>query len=332
MNILITGGAGFIGSHLCEALLNLRHNILVYDNFNNYYSPELKRENIRRNQMLAKKIGTSFIVVEADIRDKDALNECFKKYKFDIVVHLAACVGVRPSIDNAQLYVDVNVQGTTCILECMKKYGVKKLLFASSSAVYGNNKKIPFCETDNSDSPISPYGATKKSGEILCYTYHQLYNINVACLRFFTVYGSYLRPDLAIYKFIENIYYNKTIHLYGDGFTKRAYTYIDDVINGILLALKWINTDILKFDVFNIGNYYTIELNEVVATIEQQLGKSSNITHMAIPLGDVNITYADISKATKKLGYTPNTSFKLGIEKTISWFLNSKLNKNNMEI
>ena len=240
MKILITGGAGFIGSHLCESLLSKGNDICIYDNFNDYYPPKFKRENVNHMRQTALENGRKLDIDEGDIRDSDALDACFAKYKFNVVIHLAACAGVRPSIENAPLYMDVNINGTVQVLECMKRHEVRNLLFASSSSVYGNNKKTPFSEADAVDHPISPYAATKKAGELVCHTYHHLHDMNIACLRFFTVYGPRQRPDLAIYKFTDMIYKGEKIPFYGDGTMGRDYTYVDDTVGGVLCALNWI--------------------------------------------------------------------------------------------
>ena len=319
MNILITGGAGFIGSHTCEALLKQKHTCCIYDNFNDFYSPKYKLGNIENAKNTAQKSGKLLKVAEADIRDTKALEQCFAEHSFDAVIHLAACAGVRPSIDNPALYVDVNINGTTQILECMKKYNVKKLLFASSSSVYGNNKKVPFNENDPVDNPISPYAATKKAGELLCHAYHHLYNINTACLRFFTVYGPRQRPDLAIRKFTEKMYAGEAIPFFGDGSTGRDYTYIDDIVNGIMLALDWVCMGTGKYEIFNLGESYTVSLNEMLNTLERAAGIKAKTNRLPVPPGDVELTWADINKARRMLGYNPQTSFETGIEKFIMW-------------
>jgi len=320
MDILITGGAGFIGSHVGEALMRDGHDVCVYDNFNDYYAPEYKRENVEHMQRTADESGRKLVVIEGDIRDGNALDACFAGRKFNAVIHLAACAGVRPSIENAPLYMDVNINGTVQVLESMKRHGVKKLLFASSSSVYGNNEKTPFSENDAVDHPISPYAATKKAGELICHTYHHLYDINIACLRFFTVYGPRQRPDLAIYKFTDKIYRNETLPFHGDGTMGRDYTYVDDTVSGILGALEWVKSDSKRFDVFNLGESYTVSLTDMVKAIENATGKTAQINKLPVPPGDVNITWADIGKAKNILGYNPHTQFDTGIKKFITWF------------
>lgn len=321
-NILVTGGAGFIGSNLSEDLLKQGNKVIVIDNFNDYYDPLIKKRNIQeiKEAMLKNNISEDkFILFEGDIRDKEKLNEVFKE-KIDIIVHLAAMAGVRPSISNPVLYYDVNINGTLNLLEKCRESKIKKLIFASSSSVYGNNKKVPFSEDDNVDFPISPYATTKKSGELLCYTYHHLYNINVACLRFFTVYGPRQRPDLAIHKFTKLISNSDEIPFYGDGTTERDYTYIDDIVNGILSAIDWVDNDDNNYEIFNIGGDHTISLKEMVETIEKALNRKAKLNIMPMQPGDVNRTCADIKKSNKILGYKPKTSFEQGIKKFVEWY------------
>ena len=320
MNILITGGAGFIGSHVSETLLTQGHDLHIFDNFNDYYNPAYKYENIKSIEHTAKHCGKSVSIFKGDIRDASALETCFENQAFDAVIHLAACAGVRPSIEDAPLYMDVNINGTVQVLECMKRHNVKKLLFASSSSVYGNNKKAPFSEVDAVDNPISPYAATKKAGELICHTYHHLYDINIACLRFFTVYGPRQRPDLAIYKFADKLYKGETLPFYGDGTMGRDYTYIDDIVSGILGALSWISSNSKRFDVFNLGESYPVSLTDMVKTIENASGKTAEIKRLPVPPGDVDITWADISKAKEVLRYNPSTHFDVGVKQFIAWF------------
>ncbi|MCL2398452.1 MAG: GDP-mannose 4,6-dehydratase [Defluviitaleaceae bacterium] len=327
MKILVTGGAGFIGSHVCEALLKTGHDVYIYDNFSDYYLPEYKRDNVKHVQFTAKECCRSLVIVEGDIQDSEALDQCFRQHSLDAVIHLAACAGVRPSIEDAPLYIDVNLMGTTNILECMKNHEIKKLVFASSSSVYGNSEKTPFRESDAVDNPISPYAATKKAGELICYTYHHLYDINTACLRFFTVYGPRQRPDLAIYKFTDKIYKNESIPFYGDGSMGRDYTYIDDIVSGILLALDWTHTGVNLYEIFNLGESYTVSLKDMLKTIENTTKKAANILQMPVPPGDVNVTCADISKAKQVLGYNPGTPFNMGIEKFVAWYEAERLIK-----
>lgn len=313
--ILITGGAGFIGSHLAEALLKKKEEILILDNFNDYYDPQIKRTNIKEIEAIGK-----LTLIEGDIRHSQFLEQLFSNHKIDVVVHLAAMAGVRPSIENPLLYNDVNITGTLNLLEMCKMHNISKFVFASSSSIYGNNKKIPFSETDRVDNPISPYAATKKAGELLCHTYHSLYHINIACLRFFTVYGPRQRPDLAIHKFTELIQHNKPIPFYGDGSTKRDYTYIDDIIDGITKAINWLYQGEGKYEIFNLGESETISLSQMVKTIEKALGKKAILKILPMQPGDVNQTNAHILKAKEILGYNPTTDFERGIQKFINWY------------
>lgn len=323
--ILVTGGAGFIGSHLCERLLKEANRVYVIDNFNNYYDPSIKRRNIEEIKKMCQENNiklNKFKVFEGDIRDTTFLKQVFVN-KIDSIVHLAAMAGVRPSIQNPVLYYDVNITGTLNLLEKCKENNIKQFVFASSSSVYGNNEKIPFMERDIVDNPISPYAATKKSGELLCHTYHHLFDMNVACLRFFTVYGPRQRPDLAIHKFTNLIIEGKDIPFYGDGTTSRDYTYIDDIINGIIGSIDYIDTDEKVFNVFNLGGDKTVSLLEMIETIENALYKKSNLNKMPMQPGDVNRTCADITHSKKLIGYNPQTKFEEGIRKFIKWKINA---------
>jgi len=309
-NYLVTGGAGFIGSHLVDSLLSEGNNIITIDNFDEFYSKEVKLNNIASALTF-----DTFQLIEGDIRDKGLLDDLFSNNHIDVVIHLAAKAGVRPSIENTVEYYDVNINGTLNILEAMKKFDVKHLVFASSSSVYGNNKKVPFSESDIVDYPISPYAATKKSGELLCHTYHHLYDFKINCLRFFTVYGPRQRPDLAIHKFSKMILNDETIPMFGDGTTKRDYTYIDDIIQGIKLAIRNLN----GYEVFNLGESRTIMLKELITLIEKEIGKKANIEKLPLQPGDVEQTYADISKAKEILGYDPQYEIEEGIKNFIEW-------------
>lgn len=321
--ILVTGGAGFIGSHLCERLLKEGNKVLTIDNFNDYYDPAIKRSNIEEIKNTCKENHISvdnFVVFEGDIRDKEFLKEVFSN-KIDSIMHLAACAGVRPSIENPSLYYDVNITGTVNLLEKCRENNIKQFVFASSSSVYGNNEKVPFSESDRVDNPISPYAATKKSGELLCHTYHHLFDMNIACLRFFTVYGPRQRPDLAIHKFTNLILEDKEIPFYGDGSTSRDYTYIDDIVTGIVSSINYVDREEKIFEIFNIGGDKTISLVEMVTTIEETLGKKAKLNKMPMQPGDVNRTCADISHSREVIGYEPETRFKDGIEKFVKWKL-----------
>lgn len=312
MDILVTGGAGFIGSHLIEHLLNIGHNIVCVDNFNDYYDPKIKRDNLRET------LGNSgFELVECDILDQERLSAIFQRQHFDIIVHLAARAGVRPSIQQPLLYEKVNVQGTINLLELCREHQIGKFIFASSSSVYGANKKVPFSETDNVDNPISPYAATKKAGELICYTYSKLYNIDVSCLRFFTVYGPRQRPDMAIHKFTHLIYSGKPIPVFGKGDSRRDYTYIDDIVQGIHGAMM----NCSGYNIYNLGESQTIELLSLIGLIERTLGKKAILEFKPEQPGDVPITYADISKAKADLNYSPQTPVETGIKRFVDWYL-----------
>ncbi|MDK0859978.1 SDR family NAD(P)-dependent oxidoreductase [Clostridium perfringens] len=317
--VLVTGGAGFIGSHLSERLLKEGNKVLIIDNFNDYYDPKIKRNNIEevKKTCLENNISlNNYKVFEGDIRDNNFLKEVFSN-KIDSIMHLAAMAGVRPSIENPSLYYDVNITGTVNLLEKCRENGVKQFIFASSSSVYGNNEKVPFAESDRVDNPISPYAATKKSGELLCHTYHHLFDMNIACLRFFTVYGPRQRPDLAINKFTSLILEDKEIPFYGDGSTSRDYTYVEDIVDGIIRSINYVNTDEKIFEVFNIGGDKTVSLIEMVETIEEVLRKKAKFNRLPMQPGDVNRTCADISYSNKILGYKPQTNFKEGVRKFI---------------
>ncbi|WP_066633714.1 GDP-mannose 4,6-dehydratase [Desulfolucanica intricata] len=321
--ILVTGGAGFIGSHLCKALLHKNQKVIIIDNFNDFYDPGIKKNNIVE---IKKMMGSNGIdsdnlqVVEGDIRDQENLDKLFIEYKINLIVHLAAMAGVRPSIKNPLVYNDVNIRGTLNLLEMCKKYEVDKFVYASSSSVYGNNEKVPFAESDNVDYPISPYAATKKAGELLCHTYHYLYDIDAACLRFFTVYGPGQRPDLAIHKFTKLIINEQELPFYGDGSTERDYTYIDDIIDGVTKTIDWIQAGKGRYDIFNLGESNTVSLKRMVETLEKVIGKKAKLNILPVQPGDVNRTFADISKSKKVLGYNPTMDFEDGIEKFVAWY------------
>ena len=319
--ILITGGAGFIGSHLSERLLNEGNKVLVIDNFNDYYDPEIKRKNVEEVKKTCIENNISldnYKVFEGDIRDNEFLKKVFDN-KIDCIMHLAACAGVRASIENPSLYYDVNITGTVNLLEKCRENGIKQFVFASSSSVYGNNAKVPFSEIDRVDNPISPYAATKKSGELLCHTYHHLFDMNIACLRFFTVYGPRQRPDLAINKFTSLILEDREIPFYGDGTTSRDYTYVEDIVTGIVSSINYINSKNKIFEIFNIGGDKTVSLMEMLQTIEEVLGKKAKLNKLPMQPGDVNRTCADISYSKNIIGYNPKTTFKEGIRKFIQW-------------
>ena len=309
MAILVTGGAGFIGSHTCDALLKKNERVICLDNFNDYYPPEKKRKNIERN--LASK---NFILAETDITDGKSLEKVFGENKdISAIVHLAARAAARPSLDNPLLYAEVNILGTINLLELARKHGVKTFIFSSSSSVYGANKKMPFSEADITESQESPYAITKKTGEMLCKFYSETYGLNITCLRFFTVYGPRGRPDMAPYRFTEAIDKGHPVNMYGDGNSKRDYTYVDDVVRGILLSVEKSR----KFEIINLGNGNPVELKRFISLIEKLLSKKAKIAKKQMPKGDVVATHADISKAGKILGYVPQTTIEEGLKKFI---------------
>lgn len=314
MNILVTGGAGFIGSHLIEKLLKENFNIVCFDNFCDYYDPVIKKGNI--NKFLSNKY---FRLVVTDVRNKKKLEQVFKKYKFDNVIHLAAQPGVRLSLQKPSLYFDVNINGTLNILDMCRDYQVKSLIYASSSSVYGNTPQIPFTEVAQL-SPISPYGVSKQATELLCHSYNRLYHLPITILRFFTVYGPRQRPDMAIYKFTKLIEKDKEINLYGKGRTKRDYTYISDIIDGIYSALD----KNFNFEIINLGNSQPIVLSQIISLLEKNLNKKANIKYYPEQIGDPSITFADISKAKKLLNYHPKVKIGEGIKRFIDWYKHEK--------
>jgi UDP-glucuronate 4-epimerase len=310
MKVIVTGAAGFIGSHLCERLLKDGWTVVGVDNFDNFYDPQVKRNNIKdclRNKQ--------FKLLEADIRDSAAMNKVAGEGA-DVIVHLAAKAGVRPSIAQPALYADVNINGTVTLLEAAKKNNIKKFVFASSSSVYGNNKKVPFSEDDNVDFPISPYAATKKAGELICHTYHHLAGISTTCLRFFTVYGPRQRPDLAIHKFARLIEDGKPIPVYGDGSMMRDFTYIDDITDGTVAGIK----KCAGYNIYNLGESIPVTVSNLIGEIEKALGKKAVIERLPLQPGDVERTYADVTKARRDLGYNPNTEISAGLKRFVEWF------------
>jgi UDP-glucuronate 4-epimerase len=318
--VLVTGGAGFIGSHTCQALLRSGFDVTCVDNFCDFYDPGIKKENVREIEETAKAENRRFRLFQIDIRDCSLLSEAFDYERPYAVIHLAACAGVRPSIDNPALYTEVNVNGSLNVLECMKSRLIKKLLFASSSSVYGCSEKVPFSEEDIVDRPISPYAATKRAGELFCHTYHHLYGINAACLRLFTVYGPRQRPDLAVYKFTKLILDGKKLPFFGDGSSKRDYTYIDDIVDGIMKALEWVGGSGKRYGIFNLGQSNTVSLSQMLETIERSLGKKAVLDRRGNQPGDVPITCADITHSREVLGYDPKTDFETGYRSFLEWF------------
>jgi len=316
VNFLVTGGAGFIGSHVCERLLGAGHAVWAFDDLNNFYDPQIKRHNLRDIESLAK----PFAFVQGDLVDRAALDELFGSMKFDQVIHLAARAGVRPSLAEPALYQRVNVEGTVNVLEAARANGVKKITIASSSSVYGVNAKVPFSESDPIFSAISPYAASKLACEALGHVYHHIYGLDVAMLRFFTVYGPRQRPDLAIHKFAQLISAGKPIPVYGDGRTARDYTYITDIVDGVIACTQ----KEFGFEVFNLGESQTVNLSQLIELLEKSLGQKAILDRQPIQPGDVPITFADVSKARAKLGYNPRVKIAEGVPLFVDWFRKNK--------
>lgn len=310
---LITGGAGFIGSTVTEKLLNENNYVVALDNFCDYYDPKLKERNI-------KPFKNNYKIYRGDIRDKEILKKVFDENKIDIVIHLAAMAGVRASIENPCLYQDVNCNGTQNVLEAMKEHNVKKLVFASSSSVYGNCKEVPFREDMIVDYAISPYAATKKSNEVMIHVYHKLFNIDAINLRFFTVYGPKQRPDMAISKFTQLLIDGKDVPMFGDGSTFRDYTYISDIVDGITKSCDYVINNENVYEIINLGNSSTVSLKEMISTIADAVGTEPKINQFSMQPGDVEKTYADVSKANRLIGYEPKVSFKEGIKNFVKWY------------
>ncbi|WP_404984596.1 GDP-mannose 4,6-dehydratase [Chryseobacterium sp. M5] len=338
MTYLVTGGSGFIGSHLIEKLLKEGHSVINIDNFDDFYDYKIKikntlasleknldfefseKENDIQNLISISK-SESYTLYFQDIRDKNGLEKIFQNHPIDLVIHLAALAGVRPSIERPLEYEEVNVRGTMNLWELCNQFNIKKFVCASSSSVYGNNEKTPFSETDNVDQPISPYAATKKSGEVLGHVYHSLYGIDIIQLRFFTVYGPRQRPDLAIHKFTKLISENKEIPFYGDGNTARDYTYIDDIIDGILKSVDYLEKNLDIYEIINLGESEVVTLSEMLSEIEKNLNKTAIRKILPLQPGDVQKTSADITKAKNLIGYNPITNFQNGTKKFVEWFL-----------
>ena len=312
MNFLVTGGAGFIGSHVCERLLCDGHAVWAFDDLNDFYDPQLKRRNLRDIQSLAKPFG----FVHGDLTNRAALDNLFDSVKFDQVIHLAARAGVRPSLEVPALYQRVNVEGTVNVLEAARNHRVKKIIIASSSSVYGVNSKVPFSESDPIFSAISPYAASKLACESLGHVYHHVYGMDVAMLRLFTVYGPRQRPDLAIRKFATLIHAGKPIPVFGDGSMARDYTYITDTLDGIIACTQME----FGFEIFNLGESQTVKLGRLIELLEAALGRKAVIDRQPQQPGDVPVTFADITKARARLGYNPQVKIEPGIKLFIDWF------------
>jgi len=312
-SFLVTGGAGFIGSHLVDRLLvSDIDRLIVVDDFNDFYEPQIKRDNIREHLK-----DSRYKLAEIDVRDRAALEQLFNENKIDCIVHLAARAGVRPSLKEPELYTQTNINGTLNLLELARHNGIRQFVFGSSSSVYGINAKVPFSEDDPIRQPISPYAATKAAGELLCHTYSHLYGLRCVCLRFFTVYGPRQRPDLAIHKFAKLMSEDKPIPVFGDGTTRRDYTYIDDIIDGVVAAIHYDKSD---YEVFNLGESRTVELKELISLLEKELDTKAKILRQPPQPGDVPQTFADITKARALLGYNPQTQIEAGLHGFVEWF------------
>lgn len=309
---LVTGGAGFIGSHLVDRLLKMGEKVIVVDNFDDYYDPRIKRDNIKTH--LDNK---NFTLREVDLRDKQSLEEIFQSNRINKVIHLAARAGVRASLKNPFIYEEVNIKGTLNLLEACKRYPLESFIFVSSSSVYGTTDKIPFLEEERLGKLVSFYAVSKYTGEIICYTYHHLHHIPITCLRLFTVYGPRQRPEMAIHKFIRLISQGKKIDIFGNGSSRRDYTYISDIIDGMMQVL---DKRRLGFEVFNLGSSKMIELRRLISLIEDLLGKKARMRYLPEQPGDLPVTHADVSKARKMLGYNPKIKIEEGIAKTLDWF------------
>jgi UDP-glucuronate 4-epimerase len=309
--ILVTGAAGFIGSRLTSALLAAGDAVTCLDLFDDFYDPAVKRRNVAPFLEQA-----AYALAEGDIRDEVLLDATFSAGRFDAVVHLAARAGVRPSIAQPMLYQDVNVRGTAAVLEACRRHGVRKVIFGSSSSVYGDNSKIPFAEDDPVDRPISPYAATKRAGELLAFTYHHLYQLDVFCLRFFTVYGPGQRPEMAIHRFVREIDAGRPVQMFGDGGTRRDYTYVDDIVQGICGALDRVQ----GYRIFNLGESRTVDLASLIAAIGEALGKTPLVERRPEQPGDVPVTYADIRRARAELAYRPQVDLPEGLARFVDWY------------
>lgn len=339
MNILITGNAGFIGFHLAKSLMSFKEfKIVGIDSINDYYDIQLKLDRLKElgieveneipfKTLLKSKFNDNFSFIKFPIEDSEYLKILFNEYKFDIVIHLAAQAGVRYSLENPQAYIDSNIQGFINILETCRKFPVKHLVYASSSSIYGNNTKIPFSTSDVVDNPISLYAATKKSNELMAHSYSHLFNIPTTGLRFFTVYGPWGRPDMAYFSFTKNIISNQAIDVYNNGNMKRDFTYIDDIVDGIIKVMnlppkkKNENSNKVPYKIYNIGNNQPIELKEFINILESKIGKTAIKNNKGMQPGDVHITYADIDDLKKDTGFDPKTKIDVGLEKFVNWYL-----------
>jgi UDP-glucuronate 4-epimerase len=310
-HVLITGGAGFIGSHLTHRLLERGDRVTVLDDFNDFYDPRRKRENVA--PFLE---SPEYELVEGDIRDAELVESVFERGSFDTVVHLAARAGVRPSLREPILYEETNCIGTIRLLEASRRWGPEKFIFGSSSSVYGTNEKVPFAETDEINQPISPYATTKRTGELLCYNYHHLYGMRIACLRFFTVYGPAQRPEMAIHTFTDLLARGEPVTMYGDGSSSRDYTFIDDIIDGVVASVDLAP----PFEILNLGGAETTSLSDLIHWIAEELDVQPVIETVPDQPGDVPITYADVSKAAEVLGYSPKVPIREGLRRFVAWY------------
>ncbi len=309
--ILVTGGAGFIGSHLVARLVASGDAVVVLDNFDTFYDPAIKR----RNLSTMGSAGDRFTLLEGDIRDNGVLDRCFADRSIDLVVHLAARAGVRPSIEQPVLYQDVNVTGTSNLLEACRRHGVRRVVFGSSSSVYGNTDEVPFREDARIDRPVSPYAATKAANELQCYTYHHLFGMHIFCLRFFTVYGPRQRPEMAIHKFARRILKGEPIQRFGDGRTERDYTYIDDILDGLTKAIDRVE----GYGIYNLGESRRVPLARLIEILEAECGRRAIIEPSPEQPGDVRMTCADITRARRDLGYDPRVPIEEGIRRFVAW-------------
>jgi len=311
MKVLLTGAAGFIGSNLSEALVGRGDSVLAVDSFDPYYDRAVKEKNIS-----GLKGSANFHFVEMDLRDKGSLKALLQE-GFDVVVHLAGRGGVRRSIVEPEAYVDLNYVATLRLLEAMKETSHRKIVFASTSSIYGDRSKVPFREDERADWPISPYSATKKACEAMLYTYHHLYGFDVYALRFFTVYGPKQRPDMAIYKLVKSIVSEETFEKYGDGKTERDYTYVDDIVGGVIKAAERAK----GYEIINIGGSRTIQLQKLISLTEEIVGKKAVIIEKPVPEGDVFRTYADVTKAAELIDFSPKVKIEKGLENFVEWYL-----------
>lgn len=307
----MTGGAGFIGSNLVEALLEQGRRVIALDNYDPFYDASIKHRNIEKAQMSSR-----YRLVEGDIRDCEALEALFSEERFDCVVHLAARAGVRPSIEDPVGYCSVNVDGTAKLLEACRSHKVERFIFGSSSSVYGNNQKVPFSEDDPVDRPISPYAATKKAGEVLCHTYHHLFGMKIACLRFFTVYGPRQRPEMAIHKFVRKVINDETLDQYGDGKSARDYTFVADIVRGILAAMAKVES----YHIWNLGGSECLSLSNLIREIETAVGKSATVRRLPLQAGDVDQTWADVSRAREELNWSAKIPHREGLQQFVRWY------------